>query len=327
MNVKAILEKYGVNVVTERSNDYDCCCPLHNDRAPSFSINKNDGLWLCRSGCGSGNIVSLISRIEKCSIDEAKEKLREYVSINTEIHDRIEKLKDTFVNGVNKKVRVYTKLEYPESFKFFSSINHNTIYDNYMASRVPLRVAEAMRLGYCSSGYYAGRVILTVHMNGELIGFTGRSVYPNAEKRYLIPHGVSLGSCIWGYDQPLPEDKSAWLCESIFDALTLIGWGYAPVFATFGANISDDQIALLIKKGVTRITLCFHNDNAGLRAVEKKAQSLLSVFSVSRLILPPDKDVNEMPQFEFNTLQIEPLQDDSQRVNKIRHMLSKKRII
>lgn len=327
MNIKAILDKYNIDVVTERSTEYDCCCPLHNDSSPSFSINKDEGLWLCRSGCGSGGIALLVARIEKCSVDDAKLKLREYFSINSEIHDRIEKLKDRFENGPRKGARVYVPMAYPESFKYFSSINHNNPYDKYMASRVPLQVAEGMRLGYCNNGYYNGRIILPVHMNGGLYGFTARSIYPNAEKRYLIPHGVALGSCIWGYDQVMPADGSAWLCESIFDALTLISWGYAPVFATFGANISDDQISLLIRKGVTKLTLCFHNDKAGLQAVDKKSQSLLSVFSVSRVMLPQEKDVNEMPEFEFKNIVIEPLQDKSEQINKIRWILNKKRRI
>lgn len=30
-----------------------CLCPLHDDRDPSFSINRNTGLWFCQS-CGIG---------------------------------------------------------------------------------------------------------------------------------------------------------------------------------------------------------------------------------------------------------------------------------
>ena len=34
-------------------------CPLHDDTKPSFSPNRDTGLWYCHSGCGGGNIYQL----------------------------------------------------------------------------------------------------------------------------------------------------------------------------------------------------------------------------------------------------------------------------
>ena len=38
-------------------------CPFHDDRNPSFGVSFELGAWLCRSGCGSGGLQSLVRRL------------------------------------------------------------------------------------------------------------------------------------------------------------------------------------------------------------------------------------------------------------------------
>ncbi|MDR1514071.1 MAG: hypothetical protein LBS45_00115 [Synergistaceae bacterium] len=40
-----------------------CRCPFHEDRAPSFSVNCEKGVWKCHAGCGEGGIKDLASRL------------------------------------------------------------------------------------------------------------------------------------------------------------------------------------------------------------------------------------------------------------------------
>ena len=327
MNIKSLLERYNVDIANERSNDYDCLCPLHKDSSPSFSIRKDDGVWICRAGCGSGNATMLVARIEKCSYDEAKAKVREYFSVTAQISDKIESLRKK-MNGTSTVARIKQPIEYPYSYTLFGDssfiLGHRKYYQ-YITNRIPLNVAKYFRLGFCTDGLYANRIILPVHIDGELYGYTARSIEKDAMKRYLIPTGVTLSKTIWGYDQPISADGHAWLCESIFDALTLFTWGYRPVFATFGANISNDQIGMLIRRGVSKLTLCYHNDAAGIKAIESKARYLNSIFSTSYVRLPEDADVNEMNCDVFSKLPIIKMQDESQRVSLIQKKIRSKR--
>ena len=50
----------GVREITQvRGDEYKGCCPLHDDRRPSFYFNISNGVWHCKSNCGGGNAYQL----------------------------------------------------------------------------------------------------------------------------------------------------------------------------------------------------------------------------------------------------------------------------
>ena len=57
---------YASSFMTIKKNgkNYMACCPFHNEKTPSFSINRDKQLFHC-FGCGaSGNFVQLVMRLE-----------------------------------------------------------------------------------------------------------------------------------------------------------------------------------------------------------------------------------------------------------------------
>ncbi len=53
---------------------YECRCPFHNDHNPSFDVFRNDSgvwMWMCKSGCGSGNVIQFVERLDHVSFKEA----------------------------------------------------------------------------------------------------------------------------------------------------------------------------------------------------------------------------------------------------------------
>jgi len=323
MNIKAILDKYNIEIHAERTNNYDCCCPIHHDKTPSFSINKESGLWLCRSACGSGNIITLISKLENCSFAEAKEKLGVYFDRRTLLSEKFDKLKEL---GFNSSFRdPLPQMEYPSGYTLIDETTERCApsYYKYITSRIPLTIVKEFKLGYTVTGKSSGRIILPVFLNSQLIGYTARSIYTEVPKRYLIPDGCKTSKMIWGYDQE-PADE-AWICESIFDALTLISWGIRPVYGTFGARITDEQIRMLLSKKVKDLIICFHNDEAGIKGVEDKKELLKALFNVKSAILPPDSDINEMSREKFfSSVGFTELKN-SEPINRIKTILQRKR--
>lgn len=51
------------------------CCPFHNDKNPSFSVDLENGKWICFAGCGSGNYVDLVAKLNDISTKEAYKKI------------------------------------------------------------------------------------------------------------------------------------------------------------------------------------------------------------------------------------------------------------
>lgn len=54
-------------------------CPLHDERNPSFSVDRKKGLWHCFSGCGGGDGISFIQRKYGKSFVEALDIARELI--------------------------------------------------------------------------------------------------------------------------------------------------------------------------------------------------------------------------------------------------------
>src|SRR5215210_1463608 len=57
-------------------------CPFHDDDRPSCSVNLGKGLWHCFAGCGAGNVLDFVHRMEcrdgtAVSIRKAGERLAE----------------------------------------------------------------------------------------------------------------------------------------------------------------------------------------------------------------------------------------------------------
>ena len=57
--------------LTQKSGRYWGCCPFHNEKTPSFSVNPEKGLFYC-FGCGAGgNVFKFLSLIENITYIEA----------------------------------------------------------------------------------------------------------------------------------------------------------------------------------------------------------------------------------------------------------------
>ena len=68
--------------VKQRGRDFWCCCPLHNEKTPSFKIDPVLQLWHC-FGCGEGgDVFGFVMKTEDLSFPEAVRKLAERAHID-----------------------------------------------------------------------------------------------------------------------------------------------------------------------------------------------------------------------------------------------------
>ena len=53
----------GIDGTPGWNDQLTACCPFHDERHPSFSINVATGQWICFKGCGAGNhLAGLVAR-------------------------------------------------------------------------------------------------------------------------------------------------------------------------------------------------------------------------------------------------------------------------
>jgi len=101
-------------------------------------------------------------------------------------------------------------------------------------------------LRYCTAGQFAGRLIFPVEEDGQLRGWTGRSIYARERVRYLS-HGPLHRYLLWQDQLGASEADTLVLCEGPFDALKIAVLGQGRIAATccFTAAPSAGQISRL----------------------------------------------------------------------------------
>jgi hypothetical protein len=72
-----LLYALGLKQIRQRSKQVSACCPFHDDRVPSFSMDVETGLWFCHAGCGGGNTTMLLARLAGIDTRQAHARLME----------------------------------------------------------------------------------------------------------------------------------------------------------------------------------------------------------------------------------------------------------
>ena len=55
----------------KKGSNYTCCCPFHNEKTPSFSVNQARQMYKC-FGCGEGgSVITFLQKYENYTFPEA----------------------------------------------------------------------------------------------------------------------------------------------------------------------------------------------------------------------------------------------------------------
>jgi hypothetical protein len=84
LELETVVEHYGGEIRDRRGDQAMSLCLLHDERNPSMSLNLTNGLWYCHTGCGGGDIVSLVQKREECSYPEALHFLADLIGYEPE---------------------------------------------------------------------------------------------------------------------------------------------------------------------------------------------------------------------------------------------------
>lgn len=69
VNIKDVISDYAT--LQSSGRKFKCCCPLHNEKTPSFHIDPVRNTWHCFGACGEGgDAISFIEKKEKLSFIE-----------------------------------------------------------------------------------------------------------------------------------------------------------------------------------------------------------------------------------------------------------------
>jgi len=243
-------------------------CPLCGDDRSRLYIEAETGVWICFRCQERGDLFDLFHRalgMEPAEAFEARRKLR----------FRAEP-KFRFGGGVPAPVPGVTL---PNEFTPIPDHGDAQWLDviEYLDSRhVPTPRAHSYGIGFCVTGYYAGRIIIPVTYHKQLYTFVARALDPAVEPKVLYPAGSRRSDVVFNLDrlERLQHPRPLIITEGVFDALRLPN----QAVAILGSQMSAQQVTLLgrLPVGWRPFIIMMDGDKAGRNASRQICRSLWS---------------------------------------------------
>ena len=214
-------------------------CPFHDDSRPSFSIDVEEGLFVCGSiRCGlRGGFATFYKLMEGLtSWAEVYEGLRNVTS-QFDL--------DELFAGKTYKTKKHIINAFPDGCSL-----ENIGEIEYLRNRgIGSDVIEAYGLMYGIGGVYDG-----INIKNSIVApiwdidhtyktFQVRYLSPKSYMRWLNPQGSPIQNLLYGGWMVTPEDKEIWIVEGASDAWRMFTFGVKAV----GLNTKEASTAQLNK--------------------------------------------------------------------------------
>lgn len=254
-DLASVLTELGVDIKRAGDKEISGCCPVHLsrtghvDRSPSWSMNAENGLWICYSCGARGTLTSLLSELtgdDKSIVD---------------VHMFL------IQSGLNRMMSSPEKVEEEPDIDWRAYSKFGPVPDLYLYNRDLSREAThhyGVRWDVRNKAW----IIPIVSASGELLGWQTKKV--DWVRNY--PIGVKKSHTLFGVERF--TNKPAVLVESPLDVVRL-----ATVckdvqgLATFGAYVSSEQLKLL-SAVASKVIVAMDNDEAGIKASKSLYKAL-----------------------------------------------------
>lgn len=324
-------------------SSYKGLCPFHNEKTPSFTVDKKKQLFHC-FGCGAGgDVVSFIMQKEGLSYPESLKYLGEKAGINIVynenpvVNERRNKLFE-----INKEIMMY----------FYKNLLTNKAPQDYLLNRgLRSNIVNTFMLGYALDSWddllnfaknkgikeedllelglvakskkgnyydkYRNRLIFPIiDTYGRVIGFGGRSIdkampkYLNSPESEVFKKRFNLYA-LNNFKKQNRRDLI--LVEGYMDVIALNNNGIDIAVASLGTAFTIEQ-AKLAKRYADNIYLCYDSDTAGIKATKRaieifrEAEIRVNIIELEEG-LDPDDFVKKYGKAAFEKKMDEALDD------------------
>ena len=309
--------------------NYSACCPFHQEKTPSFSVNPEKQFYYC-FGCGAGgNALGFIMDYERMEFREAIESLAQAAGIDLpaeevdnapqvdhqkplyESMERATKLYEGFLRQHKDRGRV---VEYLKNRGLSGEIARDFRlgfapegWDNLMQTLTDEdSVGHALTAGLLIENdkgrkydRFRDRVIFPiVNQRGKVIAMGGR-VLGDGKPKYLNSPETPLFSKsheLYGLHHIRKFAKNLSrivVVEGYMDVIALAQFGIHYAVATLGTSVGKPHLELLFRR-VEQVVFCFDGDEAGRKAAFRGMEAALPMMEDGRqvkfLFLPEGED-------------------------------------
>lgn len=293
----------------QRGREFWCCCPLHNEKTPSFKIDPSTQLWHC-FGCGEGgDVFGFVMKLDNLTFPESIRKLAERAHIELEEDERgarytskKQRLKEAMALAAEfyhlqlmrskdpeaSQARAYLSGRdlgglIPKEWKLGFAPGKNSLLHHLRSKGFTLEelieanVIVKGRDGKVRDRFY-DRVMFPINdISGDCIAFGGR-IIGAGEPKYLNSQETPIfhkSRVLYALDKAkaaMTATGCAIVAEGYTDVIALHRAGFTNSVATLGTALTKSHIRILSRHAGKRIIYLFDGDEAGQRATERALQ-------------------------------------------------------
>lgn len=284
---------------------YKGLCPFHQEKTPSFYVDREKGLWHCYGCQKGGDIFSFVMETGNLAFNEAVEVLARRAGVQLERSPEAAK-------QASERDRMYRALEAAAVF-FREQLAHpvrGKAAREYTERRgVDAPTAERFRLGCAPNAWdellrglgnkgfppallekaglaqlrqagdghfdlFRHRLMFPiVDLQDRVVGFGGRALdgsepkYLNSRETPVFAKGRTLYALNWARDEIRKQDEIV-VVEGNMDVLTAHQFGITNAVASLGTALTAEQV-LTMKRLAARAVIVYDADAAGQAAMER----------------------------------------------------------
>ena len=312
--------------------EWKACCPFHNEKTPSFTVNDDKGFYHC-FGCGAhGDAIRFLTDARGLPFMDAVKELASKANMEVPAPDprtreraeRTSTLTDVMASvqawfaeqlqGVDgAAARDYLKgrgIDAAAVVRFGIGLapEGRSRLKAALASLGEDRLVETGMLirpddGGATYDRFRGRLMIPIRdARGRVIAFGGRILGPG-EPKYLNSPDTPLfdkGRTLYNIDRAGPASRSAGrlvVVEGYMDVIALDRAGVAEAVAPNGTAVTEAQLERMWRLDPAPI-LCFDGDSAGRKAAIRAAVRALPHLGPERTLrfveLPAGQDPDDL---------------------------------
>jgi DNA primase len=298
----------------QRGKKFWACCPFHEEKTPSFSLDPDNGLYYCFGCKEGGSVFTFLEKMEGLSFIEALRKLASEAGIDLSGYEaesgpsrdesaRLRGLNELACNYYQQCLLKSNAGAHARDYLARRRINEPSIekwrlgyapegWENVLnlAGKRGFRPEEVTRAGLAvrrddSPGCYdrfRNRLMFPIgDAAGRVIGFGARALNDEDQPKYLNSPETPLfskGRCFFGLSQAraaIRTGGTAVLLEGYTDVIMAHQEGVEETLAVLGTALTQDH-ARALDRLCERVVLIFDADEAGQKSTQRSIEVLLN---------------------------------------------------
>lgn len=317
--------------VTKAGREFKACCPFHNEKTPSFTINDEKGFYHCFGCSAHGDAIRWMTDQRGLSFMDAIKELAAEAGMDVpapdpqaaqraekanNLYDVMTAAQDWFVaqlQGVDGAgARAYLEKR-GLSAKTIKEFGFGFAPDNRTALKTalkqfgdPMLVEAGLLIAVDDKAPYdrfRGRLMIPIRdPRGRVIAFGGR-ILGEGEPKYLNSPDTPLfdkGRTLYNLDKCSPASRQTArviVVEGYMDVIAIAQAGFTDAVAPLGTALTEQQIQMLWRM-TEKPLLCFDGDAAGQKAALRAALRALPLLkpghSLQFVTLPEGQDPDDL---------------------------------